>query len=384
MKFRNLLLAGALTCAPNVRAAGPVIQDAFVPAVCHDIAAQTEEVMQSPMPYVNKRGHVRLNALLRDLQKSPAFQEVLSEETPMESMLAIISDDGLADKKRIRKKTKTVNLVQEVENPNAPVILLIEDIHGTPEVDKERLRTLKDDFGINSIALEGWVGTAGDMATGTRFLNAEEELVGQILSDPDWNCLGMEDVRLREEAYLVIYTAAYLDFIYYTALTSNKRESGEQSLEDLLNSLRLRKSESILKGMGERIQKMRGGASLTPNALLDEAVQVTLGIAPTTFAADFSKKFFNYRSQASAKFTEVVEVQRSKKGAEKLKEALKSNPGLKTIAVMFGAGHRESFLAEFRGEDVNILVYDAQSSDMRADDRNDIAMQKIATGFSGN
>ncbi len=89
-------------------------------------------------------------------------------------------------------------------NPKAPVIIILEDVHGSPTIELGKLTLLERFFGFNFVGLEGWAGHEIDKKRGYRLLNAEVKLIEFLINHKDYIVVGLEDENLQ------IYTLALI------------------------------------------------------------------------------------------------------------------------------------------------------------------------------
>lgn len=83
---------------------------------------------------------------------------------------------------------------------NNPMIILIGDVHGTPEVQYEILEELRENFNLNFVGLEGWAGETADNKRGYMLLNAEEDLIKKLYNSPSYEIIPLEDAKIQEIA----------------------------------------------------------------------------------------------------------------------------------------------------------------------------------------
>lgn len=111
------------------------------------------------------------------------------------------------------------------ENPDTPIFVILEDTHGSPEVELQKLERLRTRFGINFVGIEGWAGAEADKSRGHMLLNAEKELIKILLANPRYKVVGLEDPDLQEQGLKLLATiCVYLSFVNARVSKMNKSE----------------------------------------------------------------------------------------------------------------------------------------------------------------
>ncbi|MAE42658.1 hypothetical protein CMO93_02715 [Candidatus Woesearchaeota archaeon] len=85
-------------------------------------------------------------------------------------------------------------------NPKAPTIIMLEDVHGSPQEEWDQIRLLYTKANVVLFGVEGWAGHEIDRSRGRRVLNAEVELVKILLKyerKGSFQVIGLEDVNLQ-------------------------------------------------------------------------------------------------------------------------------------------------------------------------------------------
>jgi len=95
-------------------------------------------------------------------------------------------------------------------DPMAPVIIILADQHGSPQIEAEKLQKLYTHLRISFVGLEGWAGHKADQKRGYDLLNAEEALIQQIRTDSRFHCVGLEDPEIQERALKLLLLDLYM------------------------------------------------------------------------------------------------------------------------------------------------------------------------------
>lgn len=113
------------------------------------------------------------------------------------------------------------------ENPNAPVIIILGDQHGSSEIEESRLGVLKDTLGVNFVGIEGWTQSMVEKKD-MRIVKASEVDVPKM-KEEGFNIVGLEDPDLHRK--MAEYQFIQLEADGYEALASLKylEQSGDTS-----------------------------------------------------------------------------------------------------------------------------------------------------------
>ncbi|MFH1431039.1 MAG: hypothetical protein ABIG37_01050 [Nanoarchaeota archaeon] len=129
-----------------------------------------------------------------------------------------------------------IKLRMEDASNKDPLIIILGDCHGTPEVQYEILEDLKEDFGINFVGIEGWAGFDVDKKRGYQLLNADEKLNKWLLIDASLYT-SVRVVPLEDEGAQEM--ALKLHLLYYNMLCKEillllESEMGEENARDFI------------------------------------------------------------------------------------------------------------------------------------------------------
>ena len=95
------------------------------------------------------------------------------------------------------------------KNFNAPIIIIIEDIHMGERAPKKgekdqrwtiefrQLEILRKKFGFNFVGIEGWAGHEVDKQRGRQILNAEDLLIKELIKNRNYDVVGLEHPNLQ-------------------------------------------------------------------------------------------------------------------------------------------------------------------------------------------
>ena len=95
------------------------------------------------------------------------------------------------------------------ENPTAPLIILLQDVHGDEDkitgwrTEYNQLEELRNRFEYNFVGIEGWAGHEIDKKRGRLFLNAEKLLIKALMNNENYEVVGLEDEFLQIHTYEV-------------------------------------------------------------------------------------------------------------------------------------------------------------------------------------
>jgi len=119
---------------------------------------------------------------------------------------------------KILKKNFKINILR---SGRARTIIIVEDQHmgDDPvqgwEADYNKVNTIRQTTGINTIGLEGWAGHAADQMRGYVLLNGERQFVAKVLSDNNFIPIPLEEMTLQEETLKNIIIWTFLSYFKY-------------------------------------------------------------------------------------------------------------------------------------------------------------------------
>ncbi len=193
----------------------------------------------------------------------------------------------------IRKMNLNAYLTHISKNPNAKIIILIEDVHGREDEKtgwkKEflELELLRKSFGLNFVSLEGWAGHEVDKERGRMLLNGESILIENLIKDGNYNIVGLEHPQLQVNALEMAMLASY-QIVFVRG----------HSLLRFLNSLETSSTESkIIFGCLEEIEVPKNARGFERSTSIVASARMCFGmhgghIKP--LYVDGSKYVFNY------------------------------------------------------------------------------------------
>ena len=124
--------------------------------------------------------------------------------------------------KKLYSQISKIPNLKPVRNPifsndtNAPLIILIEDVHmGLLEfegwdVEFQQLELLRKNFGFNFVGVEGWAGHEADKARGRQILNAEVPLIRELLVNKNYEVVGLEQEGTQIELFEILLVEEYI------------------------------------------------------------------------------------------------------------------------------------------------------------------------------
>lgn len=157
---------------------------------------------------------ILLSALVSQGCKDTA-DKVNSQVSPPESLYSLIESGKITPEalftdvlKQSGFKASRPPIISE--DPDAPIFIILEDEHGSPKTERSKLELLRLKYGINFVGIEGWAGEEVDKKRGYQVLNGESTLVEQLLSNKDYQVLGLEEETLQERGYKLLSTRKYI------------------------------------------------------------------------------------------------------------------------------------------------------------------------------
>ncbi len=100
-------------------------------------------------------------------------------------------------------------------NPDAPIIILVQDQHKGEDTiqgwrrEFTQLELLRTKFGLNFVGIEGWAGHEVDRKRKRVLLHAEDGLIKRLMNNKNYETIGLEDnflqVRFLEMAHRLPY-----------------------------------------------------------------------------------------------------------------------------------------------------------------------------------
>ncbi len=115
------------------------------------------------------------------------------------------------------------------ETPDAPVFIILNDTHGSPEIEWETLEWLRTEYGINRVGIEGWAGHEVDKERGIRLINAEEELIKHLLVKPEYQVTPLEDPELQVKALEYLPIRIFAQAIIFETLRNLTSRSDKET-----------------------------------------------------------------------------------------------------------------------------------------------------------
>jgi hypothetical protein len=251
-------------------------------------------------------------------------------------------------------------------SPNARIIILVPDTeHDSPLSQiNGNVFNLRTKFGLNFVGVEGWAGPEVDKKRGYQLLNGPRKFIRHILQNKQFQVIGLEDSFLQDFTLKAI-------FIFYFVIPYLRQRS------DLYKRKPLNKKEAEdQKRRYDAYRKAAMRASKEFNIKWDavsmqgayrDVVNFLEWDAPANLFHDINKghlyinRDLTYsvvkKGQILAKKSRVD--QRSKIGIKLMEKGMKKfnkNVGI----IIFGMGHTESILAEFKKTgNFNILTLKA-------------------------
>ncbi|MBI2649930.1 hypothetical protein HYX04_01310 [Candidatus Woesearchaeota archaeon] len=158
-------------------------------------------------------------------------------------------------------------------SPNTPIVIIVEDIHGGLFPGEEwyvefgLLELIRKKFGLNFVGIEGWAGHEADRIRGRQILNAEVQLIKALLSNKNYQIIGLEnpEIQIKGLELSLAQTYGRLQFVQdgiYKELRSHNIEDSkikrafdsiylridrDKIISDLLANSPVRKEEKVIK-----------------------------------------------------------------------------------------------------------------------------------------
>ncbi len=218
------------------------------------------------------------------------------------------------------------------ENPSAPIIILIEDVHGSPERELEVLETLRKELGLSHVGFEGWAGKEADEKRGRQILNGEEDLIREMLKDKRFTCIPLEDPDVQLKTLKLVACRYHIEMKNCAELAKTvKSENVRKALLALENIQRSMSNDHMQRVGIEPTQANYDRLITEMEKEMGKPIRVLLG-----------------DPKSPQKFNELcdptVVVQRSNIGIEKMRDRVGKDK-VHVSAVVFGQGHTHSIHA---------------------------------------
>lgn len=243
-------------------------------------------------------------------------------------------------------KMKGMRIGKTVQNPGATkTVILYKDIHGGElpygwKINYKLLEAMRKNLGIETVGIEGWAGHDVDKKRGFMLLNAEEDLIRQLVRNRKYKVIGLEEEKLQEAVLNEILWDHYIGFKETEKRVALiEQEPGispvkEAALKQLRASLEIRRQEFLYYAKKRNVQPTERSLMEVRKKLLDYFGEI-YDSATEKFAWD---KKFEEKTQL---------IERSRTGVSRLVKEMNAS-GTDAAIMFFGAGHEQSILEEFK------------------------------------
>ncbi|MFH1849155.1 MAG: hypothetical protein ABH879_03120 [archaeon] len=240
-----------------------------------------------------------------------------------------LSKDFLEHKNIYLYPQKEVIIIHDKDNPqdpdqHAPIVIILRDVHGSPINELDRLEAMRTSFGINFVGVEGWAGHETDRERGYRLLNAESDLITEIIDSPSYRVIPLEEGTDQELALKLLIVDLYILIKKYERLSPDQCRKIWYQIFYVLKKLQMDPSPGDThKVYQEMCVKYRAYNLMNMD---------NVALAERTFGPRYEKH---------------VVIERSCIAVDKLISAMDSN-SIKVAVMVIGAGHLESVINEFQ------------------------------------
>jgi len=261
----------------------------------------------------------------------------------------LLSHAGFHDELAKLEGFEDIEIAKLAKDPGAQVVILFEDRHGDPEVERVKIYNLYSAFGINCVALEGYNGLENGI------MNGEEYLTAQLLHDTRFELLGLEDADLQREALELTATKLWLSFMTSQLEAKSLRkvygDNEESVILETIASDALSSSLFTLNKLGIEDQQEKKDLIMK---ILTRITGTTRDEMDNVRKNLFASKLFYSALQMSIEkeYIETARIARSIEAVEKFTESNKDQ----VCSMVFGENHRPSIVRAFSEHDITVFV----------------------------
>lgn len=270
------------------------------------------------------------------------------------------------------------------EDPDAPVIIILGDRHGSPEIEESRLRILKDKLGVNFIGIEGWTQyMVNRVRTKNITIVKSSEINVSEMIESGFSIVGLEDPDLHNRMIEYQFAQIYIDGLLQFASVQYLEQSPDYSPETY--SRAERSMNSYFDKLIPFLQYFGvDSKDASKNQDLRRKIFSKLGIS----IDDFKKKDGETYSQYKIRIERIQSIvhdkigvfnnplwikDRNKVAARQMVEQIKIN-GIKRAVIVFGSFHSFGLAEELKSLGDFTIVYISPPDDDQLDEMLDILM----------
>lgn len=241
------------------------------------------------------------------------------------------------------------------ENPNAPVIIILGDVHGSPEIEASRLDVLKDALGVNFAGVEGWTQSMVQKKNVQLVKASEVDVPG--MKEKGFDIAGLEDPALHLKAAKYQFIQAYVDGREAVASLEFLEQSGDTSSADYaMAQEKIQKSFDKIKVLlayfgGDPKDKILSELEIPNDVFLKKDGETNLEYR------DRVRKVKALIYKKTGLFTNSLWIQERNKSAARLMFEQMKLKDVKTAVIVFGSFHASGLIRELKALGDFTLVY---------------------------